>query len=206
MGSKGEVGVGDAVSAELAAMLARLTELAGADPATVADAAAAGGGELVDRITVLEQLRAALAAAQHTTMVAFGRAQVDEQAELVTAGRLDPEKLGHGVAEQIALAARVSTWQGTRRLTIARTLANDLPNTRGLLAAGRISERLAEAVVAQTSHLDAAQRQAVDKQLADTGLEHMGFRQAEARVKKLAYETDRAGYTRGAGRPAPIGG
>ncbi len=187
--------MGDAVSAELAAMLARLTELAGADPATVAGAATAGGAALVDRIAVLEQLRAALAAAQHTTMVAFGRAQVEEQAGLVAAGRLDPEKLGHGVAAQIALAAHVSTWQGARRFTIARTLATDLPHVRGLLAAGWISERLAETVVAQTGHLDAAQRAAVDKQLADAGLEQMGFRQAEARVKKLAYDTDRAGYT-----------
>ena len=179
------------VSLELTAILARLTELAD----LTAEPAADDGAELVDRIAVLEKARAALAAAQHTAMVAFGRAQVEEQAELVAAGRLDPEKLGHGVAEQIALAAHVSTWQGSRRFTIARTLANDLPNIRGLLAAGRISERLAETIVAQTSHLDAAQRHAVDKQLADTGLEQMGFRQAEARVKKLSYETDRAGYT-----------
>ena len=49
--------------------------------------------------------------------------------------------------------------------------------------------------MAQTSHLDAAQRAAVDKQLGDAGLEQMGFRQAEARVKTLAYDTDRVGYT-----------
>jgi len=86
------VGVGDAVSSELAAVLARLTELA--DLPT--DPASDGGVELVDRIAVLEQIRAALAAAQHTAMVAFGRSQVEEQAELVASGRLDPEKLGRG--------------------------------------------------------------------------------------------------------------
>ena len=85
---------------------------------------------------MLEQLRAALAAAQHTAMVAFGRSQVDEQAELVAAGRLDPEKLGHGVAAQIALAAHVSTWQGARRLTVARTLATDLPTRSGVVGGG----------------------------------------------------------------------
>ncbi len=47
----------------------------------------------------------------------------------------------------------------------------------------------------QTSHLDPEQRRLVDKQLAETGLETMGFRQAEAAVKKAAYETDPAGYT-----------
>ena len=192
MRSNTEVDGGDAVSAELTAILARLGELAEGpvdDPAT-------RGAVRIDRIALYEQLRAALAAAQHTEMVAFGRTQVDEQAELVAGGRLDPEKLGRGIADQIALAAHVSPWQGSRRLTIASTLAADLPHTRALLSAGRISERLAETIVAQTTHLDPEQRRAVDKQLADAGLEQMGFRQAEATVKKRAYEADREGYTR----------
>ena len=185
------VAAGDAICTELTAILARFGQLADAavDDPTVPAAVR------VDRIAVLEQMRAALAAAQHTEMVAFGRAQVEKQSELVAGGRLDPEKLGEGIAEQIALAAHVSAWQGSRRFTVARTLANDLPQVRGLLAAGRISERLAEAIVSQTSHLDPAQRQTVDKHLADTGLEGMGFGKAEAAVKKVAYETDRVGYT-----------
>ena len=61
---------------------------------------------------MLEQMRSALAAAQHTEMVAFGRSQVAEQADLITAGRLDPEKLGRGIADQIALAAQVSRGRG----------------------------------------------------------------------------------------------
>ena len=149
----------------------------------------------IDRIALLEKTRAVLAAAQHTEMVAFGRAQVEEQAELVAAGRLDPRKLGGGIADQIALAAHVSAWQGSKRLTVARTLSADLPQTRRLLASGRISERLADTVVGQTSHLDPEQRRLVDKALADIGPEEMGFAQAEAAVKKAAYETDKAGYT-----------
>ena len=137
----GGVDGGDAVSAELAVLLARLGELA--ESAAVDD-----GAELVDRIAVLEKVRSAVAAAQHTAMVGFARTQVEEQAELIAAGRLDPEKLGRGIADQIALAVHVSPWQGSRRLTIARTLAAGLPQTRALLAAGRISERLAETIVA----------------------------------------------------------
>jgi hypothetical protein len=189
MSSNTEAGAGDAVTTELAAMLARLGELADApldDPA--------GAAARVDRIAVLEKVRAALAAAQHTEMVAFGRTRVDEQGELVAAGRLDPEKLGRGIADEIGLAARVSPWQGSRRLNIARTLAADLPNIRALLRSGRISERLAETVVAETNHLDAEQRRVVDKQLAESGLETLGFRRAEAIVKKLACETDAVGY------------
>ncbi len=190
MCSSEATGEGDGVSGELAAVLARLGELA--QDSTDAPVPV---GARIDRIAVLEQIRAAVAAAQRTEMVAFGRTQVDEQAEQIAAGRLDPEKLGRGIAEQIALAAHVSPWQGSRRLVIARTLAADLPHTRALLAAGRISERLAETIVAQTTHLDAAQRRAVDKELADAGLEEMGFRHAEATVKRIAYETDRAGFT-----------
>ena len=173
-------------------MLARLGELADAP----LDDPAIPGAVRVDRIAVLEQLRAALAAAQHTEIVAFARAQVEEQKDLIAAGRLDPEELGRGIGAQVGLAAHVSSWHGARRLTVARTLAADLPGVRGLLATGRISERLAETVVAQTSHLDGEQRRLVDKALAEAGLDQLGFRRAEATVKRIAYETDKAGYTR----------
>ncbi|HEY2222002.1 hypothetical protein [Actinomycetospora sp.] len=98
MGSNGEVEVGDAVSAELTALLTRLTELADAptEHTAVPDAAR------IDRIAVLERMRAALAAAQHTEMVAFGRSQVAAHTEQITGGTLDPRKLGQGIADQIA--------------------------------------------------------------------------------------------------------
>jgi hypothetical protein len=183
------VAVGDAVSEELTALLARLGALADVEDATVSAAAR------VDRIALFEQLRSALAAAQHTEMVGFARVQVEEQSELIAAGRLDPEKLGRGIADQIGLAAHVSPWHGSRRLEVARALAAELPCVRALLVAGRIPERLAETIVAQTSHLDPEQRRLVDKQLAGAGLEGQGLRAAEATVKKHAYEIDPAGYT-----------
>ena len=171
MSSNTEVEAGDAVTTELATILARFGELA---DTAVGDPAVAGA-VWVDRIAVLEQARAALAAAQHTAMVAFARTEVEQQHELIAAGRLDPEKLGRGIGEQIGLAAHVSSWQGSRRLNIASALNKDLPETRTLLASGRISERLAETVVEQTSHLDAEQRRLVDKELADAGLDTLGF-------------------------------
>jgi hypothetical protein len=189
MSSNEAMGAGDPVSAELAAILARFGELADDTGAGVSAAVR------IDRIALLERMRAALAAAQHTEMVAFGRAQVEEQAALIEAGRLDPRKLGSGIGDQIGLAARVSPRQGSRRLGIAGALATDLPETRKLLAAGRISERLAESIVSETSHLDGEVRRLVDKQLAEAGLDEMSFRAAEAKVKRTAYEADKAGYT-----------
>ena len=47
----------------------------------------------------------------------------------------------------------------------------------------------------QTSHLDLETRRLVDKQLADAGLDGLGFARAEATVKKRAYEADTAGFT-----------
>ena len=130
MRSSEAVEAGDAVSAELAVLLARLSQLADAP----VDDSAISGAARIDRIALYEQIRAALAAAQHTEMVGFARTRVDEQSALIAAGSLDPRQLGRGVADEIALAAHVSSWQGSRRLGVARALASDLPETQRLLA------------------------------------------------------------------------
>lgn len=106
----------------------------------------------------MEQIRSALAAAQYAEMVAFGRQQVEEQIALVGSGRLDPVALGRGIADQIVLVCKVSPFHGSRRLGVARALNSDLTGVGALLAAGRISERIAETVVSQTSHLSSEQR------------------------------------------------
>ena len=177
----------DDVTAELLTVLASLT-------AHATSPAPATGAARIDRIAVLEQIRAAVAAAQHAEMVEFGRAQVEEQIELIEADRLDPVALGRGIADQIALACRVSPFHGSRRLGIARALDSDLPGVGALLAEGRVSERVAEMAVSQTSHLSSEQRRLVDKQLAESGLETLSLRRAEGLIKRYAYEVDRPGY------------
>jgi hypothetical protein len=57
-----------------------------------------------------------------------------------------------------------------------------------------LSERVAETVVAETRHLDAATRSQVDAQLADAGISSMGFKAATACVRKYAYQADPEGY------------
>jgi len=170
--SNGEVDGGDTVGAELAVLLARLGELADAP----VDDPAIGGGQRINRNARYEQVRAAVAAAQHTEMVAFGRTQVEEQAELIAAGRLDPEKLV--AALPIRSPSPLTSRRGRGRgdsLSRARW-PSTCRRPRALLATGRISERLAETIVAQTTHLDAAARRAVDKALADARLDEVGFR------------------------------
>ncbi len=147
----------------------------------------------IDRIAVLERIKAAAASAQQAEMVAFARAQVEEHLARVDAGGLDPDAVGRGIADQIALACRVSPHHGSRPLGVARALL-DLPLTAALLAAGRISDHVAESVVSEIRHLGREQRHQVDKHLVDGGLAELSPRAAAALAKKHAYATDPAGY------------
>ena len=170
--------------AEVRAMLARLGALA-ADPAAGSDA------DRIDRIAVLEQLRGAVAAAQHAEIVAFARSQVEAH---IADDTLDPKAVGRGIGDQIGLACHVSPFHGSRRLGIARALVLDLPGVHGLLGAGRIREDLAEVVVSETRHLNAELRRLVDKQVCAEGIEALSAHRATALIKRLAYDADRAGY------------
>ena len=149
----------------------------------------------IDRLDRLERLRAATAAVQVAEMVRFARSQAAEQ----MAAGVHPKKLGRGIADQIALACRVSPWEGSRRLGVARALWFDLPETFAQLTAGVLRERAAEQVVTETRHLDAEQRRVVDAKVTGAGIHKMGLRGAAACARQHAYETDPAGYV-GRGR------
>jgi hypothetical protein len=184
--SEAEMGGGpvDPTTAEMTALLTRLGALARA-------ARPGSDAARIDRIAVMERVRAALAATQHAEMVAFARSQVEAH---IANDTLDPRTVGRGIGDQIGLACKLSPFTGSRRLGVARALHTDLPMTRALLADGRISEDIAELVVAQTRHLTAEQRRLVDKQLAAAGLDTLSPLRAAALVKKYAYDVDRAGY------------
>jgi hypothetical protein len=164
-----------------------LTRAVGADPGGSA-------GVRIDRIALLEQIRSVVTAAQNAELVEFAREQVAAQIAQVEADGLDPSAVGRGVGDQIALACRVSPHAGSRRLEVARALATDLPLTGALLAAGQISEHVAQVVVFRTNHLRGEWRRAVEKHIVDTGLVGLSPRQAEALAKRCAYEADPAGY------------
>jgi len=96
------------------------------------------------------------------------------------------------VAEQIALARRVSPHQGKRLLALAKRLQGDLPHTRAAFAAGRISERRAEIVARETECLTAEHRLEVDRRIAEdpARIEAMGDRELTARVQETSYALD----------------
>ena len=148
-------------------MLARLGALA-VEPAPGTDA------DRIDRIAAFEQLRGALAAAQHAEMVAFARSQV-EAAHRRRPARPAPRS-GAGSATR-------SGWPAASRPSTAPDAsASPAPCTSTYPASGICWRRggsartLAETVVSETRHLDAEHRRLVDKQLCDAGLDRLSPR------------------------------
>lgn len=97
--------------------LRSLVTARGADRDLVEDAAR------IDRIGLCERLQAGLDAVKAVEMVAFAQSQTAEQLRL----GVHPRKIGGGIADQIALACKVSPSEGSRRLHTARDLLLDMP-------------------------------------------------------------------------------
>jgi hypothetical protein len=175
----------DTAVEELAGMVRRLAELP----------AASGDGERIDRIAVLEELKAAAAAAQLSEVAAFA---VSQEAANKAAG-VKSRQARRGVPEQIGLARRVAPATAARQVSQAQTLLEQLPGTFKLLRRGEISEWVATIVVTETSHLSPGDRLLVDKQLAEQ-LVGLSPRRAQATARRLTIRIDPAGAVARAGK------
>ena len=146
---------------------------------------AGGDGDRVDRIGVLEGLKAAAAAAQAHDLVAFADSQVEDQA----ARGVKARDRGSGIGAQVGLATRNSPHKGGRMLTTARALLADLPHTLAALARGETSEHRAGIIAKETSVLEPEDRRRVDAELADR-LPELGDRRVEAETRAWVYRLD----------------
>ncbi len=165
----------EVTTAELAGLVVRLA----ACPAGVTEA------ENIARLRVLEELKAACAGAQVRETTALQTARRDaERARGVPARRQ-----GRGLAGEIALARRESPWCGSRWLTAARTLTNDLPHTLAAVTRGALSEARALLVVRETTHLSPAQRRELDARLAGR-IHQWGDREVVAHTRAHAHALD----------------
>ncbi len=145
--------------------------------------------ERVDQIRLLEELKAAAAAAQArvtTTLV------VSQRSVQAGAG-VRAEERGKGIASQVALAKRESPARARKYVGWASILTSELPHTFTALQQGRITEWRAQIVARETGWLAAEHRAQVDAELAPR-LESLGDREVEAETKKLAYRLDPHGY------------
>ncbi len=199
------------VSAAAASMVGRAVTVADLTGVLAGLPAPASAAALIDETRQLEDLKSALAARQARHAVAFDLAQRREQAD---AG-IPADQLGTGVGAQLALARRESPARGGRLLGLAKALVTEMPHTLAALETGQLNEWRATLLVRETACLTAADRTAVDDELApDTGtFTGAGDRAIVAAARAAAYRRDPRSVTQRAAhaeaerhvslRPAP---
>ncbi len=162
-------------------------ELAGwVDRLTDVDTGAADG-ELIDQITELEKIKAACAAAQAALTLAFHTSRTRG----LSSTELRNEGTHRSINAQIALARRDSPVRGGRHVGLARALIREMPHTYTALRTGQISEWRATLLTRETACLTAADRTAVDTELAGR-LATMGDQQTAAAAAHIAQRLDPA--------------
>jgi hypothetical protein len=130
--------------------------------------------DCIDRLTALERLKSAAAAAQ---------ARVT--GDLETARRADGRPhTDHGLGGEVALARQESPHHGRAHLALSRALLHDLPHTLAAHAAGDHSDRRAQIIATERAEMRRPDRFLVDAELAGqlTGLGDLDVQQATRRI------------------------
>jgi hypothetical protein len=145
--------------------------------------------ERIDQIAALERLKRAAAAAQARVTAAFAASQRAVQ----QAAGVRAERLGRGVADQVALARRESPSRGGRLLGLATALTTEMPHTLAALTRGDIGEWAATVLVRETAVLSADDRRQVDDRLHETlSTSGVGERALTRVARGIAHELDPA--------------
>ncbi|GAA1904430.1 hypothetical protein LX12_000437 [Williamsia serinedens] len=148
---------------------------------------AADEAETVDRISLMESIKAVCAAGQ-----AEDTLRLQELRSAAESERGVPvERRCRGLSAEVALARRASGNAGGRHLGFARAMS-EMPNTFARLREGSLSEWRATILVRETAYLQVEDRRIIDHALcADTStLESVGDRALEALAKRITYERD----------------
>lgn len=114
----------------------------------------------IDQLGLLEEIKAAAAAAQVNITVAFERSQLARQ----DVAGIRREQRGRGIGDQVALARGCPASQGARHLGFAKSMA-EMPHAFALLADGHVDEWTATVLVRETAILSLEDRQRVDERL-----------------------------------------
>jgi Domain of unknown function (DUF222) len=181
-----------------------LTELGSVDGSGASDASR------IDHLRLLEQTKAATAAAQARITVAFE----DSQRAVQEAAGVRARDRGRGIGDQVAMARGTASNQGGRHLGFARAIVTEMPHTHALLSSGDISEWVATILVRETAVLNVEDRRLVDERLCAmtldpaTGELHPPFvlglspRRVVGAAFALAAELDPEAVVRRAGKAA----
>src|SRR5690625_7944455 len=125
---------GAAMMAEVRAMLDML------DPADIE-------AQLIDRIRRVKDVMAAMTAVQAEDAAELEALRHENE----KARGVPKARRGNGLAAELGLARGQSPARGTKYLTLARTLEDDMPHTKNALEVGQINEERAQAVVTEVS-------------------------------------------------------
>ncbi len=166
------------VSHPLAKIARWRQELSALPPALTED-------EAIDRITALEELTAACAAAQARETLTFDMRRRNREAD----EGMPSSRQGAGVGAEIGLARRVSRSRGSALLGFSRSLILDLPRTYAALKTGIISEEKAQVVAREVDWLPREKRRQVDERMAER-LGEVGTRRLGNEVRALAQQLD----------------
>ena len=139
----------------------------------------------IDRIGLLEQVKAAAAAAQATDAVDLDASVRDRHAAMGVPSR----RQGQGVEAQIALARRESPNKGGRLLGLAKALT-EMPHTLARMREGVLSEWRATILARETAYLTRADREAVDAEICSdpATFEDWGDARFDTEARRLAYK------------------
>ncbi|WP_338837200.1 DUF222 domain-containing protein [Gordonia polyisoprenivorans] len=144
--------------------------------------------DAVERITFLEELKSAAAAAQVRETARLDELRAADETE-----RNVPQgKRGKGLSAEVGLARKASAQRGGQFLGFARALATEMPHTLGALEDGDLTEWRATILVRETAYLTRESREEIDRVVAGDrqALLSMGDRALTARAKELAYELE----------------
>lgn len=143
----------------------------------------------IDRIRLLEELKAAAAAAQAIETVAFAVSQREAQR---AAGVPEPQ-VSRGIPEQVGLARQISPYLAARYVGWSSILTAELPHTFAVLQRGRVSEWRAMLLARETAWLSREHRAQVDAALAPR-LASLGDRGVEREARRIGSRLDPQGY------------
>ncbi len=142
---------------------------------------------MLDQVEALERLKCAASAAQARITSDFdGHRNEAHPAHAVSDSSLGAE---------IGVARHQSPHCGSRKLSLARALVDDLPATLAALARGDIDERRAEIIADGTRDLSREDRLAADAELSRE-LRYLGDRDLQMLVQRIVYRIDEAGAQR----------
>ena len=157
----------------------------GFDPDIVAQVS---GASLIDAIAMLEEAKNALSAVQAQAQAIFVAQQRLDQAK----SGLSKERLGQGIAQQVALARHESPYRGRQLCELSEVLVREMPYSMNAFTTGKISEYRASLIVKETAFLSFEDRAQVDKLICGNpdAAALLGTRELSSAARKAAYELD----------------